>query len=254
MPLPVINGKLKAMAKRLAIVACTLTATNCTSTQVLMPPVTAHGVTCTGKICGDVLNVFSNKLPQSQLGVAAFEDFDMEPFCAELRATRPPGPGDSECRASNPPLVPGSPGFVSNGCGDGSIYSTIAQEVAGLGLDGYLGDLNHPFPGISFGPACTAHDYCYGTANSTQGACDYGFGQALDDVCNRALAYTSECQAISARLVSAVARLGGDAYEESLRAKTCSLWAQDMTENGCADQRNSQASIRSSFRRSHWSP
>lgn len=224
------------MARRLAILACALTAANSASAQVLMPPVTTHGVTCTGMICRDLLNFFVGQIPEPLPGEAVFEDIDMGQFCAELRQNRPPGPEDSVCRASNPPLVPGSPGFVSNGCGDGSIYSTIAQEVAGLGLDGYLGDLNHPFPGISFGPACTAHDYCYGTANSTQGACDYGFGQALDNVCNRALAYTSECQAISARFVSAVALLGRDAFDDSLLAKTCSLWAQDMTENGCADQ------------------
>lgn len=234
--MPVINGKLKAMAKRLAIVACTLTATNCTSTQVLMPPVTAHGVTCTGKICGDVLNVFSNKLPKSQLGVAAFEDFDMEPFCAELRATRPPGPGDSECRVSNPPLVPGSPGFLSNGCGDGSVFSPIAQEIAELGLNGYQHDLNHPFPGISFFPACVGHDYCYRNGTTAPGVCDAEFARQLAAICGPAIAFQSECRAISARFVSAVALLGRDAFDDSLLAKTCSLWAQDMTENGCADQ------------------
>lgn len=227
---------LKAMVRRLAVLACALTAANSATAQVLMPPVTAHGVTCTGMICGGLLNVFIGQIPEPLPGEAALEDIDMDQFCAELRQGRPPGPGGSVCRASNPPLVPGSPGFVSNGCGDGSIYSTIAQEVAGPGLDGYQGNLNHPFPGISFLPACVAHDYCYGSATIAQGACDSAFGEELAAICRPAIAFQSECQAISARFVSAVALLGGDAFSESLLAKTCALWAQDMTENGCDDQ------------------
>ncbi|MCE7932939.1 MAG: hypothetical protein DYH17_16430 [Xanthomonadales bacterium PRO6] len=55
------------MVRRLAVLACALTAANSATAQVLMPPVTAHGVTCTGMICGGLLNVFIGQIPEPLL-------------------------------------------------------------------------------------------------------------------------------------------------------------------------------------------
>jgi len=155
---------------------------------------------------------------------------DAQVFCTELRQSKPPA-----CDLNNPPssaAVPGS-GYHSNGCGDGTLLSEVGGMVAGVGLAGYQGNLNHPFPGISFYSACMEHDGCYSRQLLAQGQCDQNFNIGLRGSCSATSSHFQGCAALADRFADAVQLFGSAAHDRAARNRMCAEWARDMLANAC---------------------
>ncbi|MFN3843674.1 MAG: hypothetical protein ACK4RW_10500 [Rehaibacterium terrae] len=156
-------------------------------------------------------------------------EIDEDRFCKNLRRARPRG-----CSYHSPPSVPRlDPGWVGNGCGDGSWRTRAAEFLLGLIVDGYTGDLNNPLPGVSFFGVCQAHDYCYGIG-ADRGRCDREFVESLGDTCQRSAgSYLSSCLLLAGAYGSAVVRYGRSAYDAAQSQRACALWALEMRVNQC---------------------
>lgn len=200
------------------------------------PPVVVigHGgwsIMCRGAACIGILRGLPPQI-EPPLNMAELDDrISQFQFCSELSQANP---SPQTCDVNNPPSVPGiDPGWVSNGCGDGSIFSDVGQEVAGLGLAGYTGNLNNPFPGVSFYGACMGHDACYGSG-TLRDSCDVDFFSSLQARCS-AGSFQSGCARIAERFHTAVSTFGAAAYHAALMQRDCATWARDMEQNGCAE-------------------
>lgn len=206
--------------------------------QTTLPRVTATGtrtdgveIRCFGVICADTLRSVETMILMER-EFAQLEDevrVDKQQFCANLKMAQPPG-----CSMTNPPSAPGyDPGYIGNGCGDGSFASWIANEAVKNGVWGYNGNLDHPLPGVSFYPACQAHDYCY-AAGKEKGMCDQAFGSSLQGVCAAAnSSYQPSCGTLSSIYKTAVSTFGQGAYNVSQADLACAAWAYDMEANEC---------------------
>lgn len=153
---------------------------------------------------------------------------DKNLFCQNLRQGRPPG-----CSYSNPPSVPGfDPGWMGNGCGDGSFASAIASELVSKSINGYNGNLDHPLPGVSFFGACQVHDYCYASGSSKH-RCDQDFNAHMGNACQSSGSYMSSCHLLAGAYGKAVETFGQSAYNTAQGERACAAWAYDMRANQC---------------------
>jgi hypothetical protein len=204
--------------------------------QVTLPTQTVYGsggwqVICTGTDCAGIFNNIVSYSPPLIDEELVQDDPRADQFCRELAQAKP-----LSCNLNNPPSTPvTTPGWTSNGCGDGSFVSNnVAPLIAGLGLQGYQGNLNNPFPGTSFYTACQAHDECWGRGLSRT-FCDDAFSTRLGQICGGS-AYASSCSLLAGRMSTAVRDLTGNAaYANALSALHCAVWAQDMRDNGCSE-------------------
>ena len=199
------------------------------------PPVRVVGhsgwtIVCRGVACAGILRGLPPQI-EPPPNMAFLDDrITQDQFCEELRQANP---NSQSCSLGSPPSVPGiDPGWVSNGCGDGSIFSDVAHHVAGLGLAGYQGNLNYPFPGISFYGACRSHDACYGSGD-LRDSCDVSFFAQLQSICGPG-SYQSGCARIAERFRDAVSAFGASAYAAAVMQRDCAAWARDMEQNGCS--------------------
>ena len=157
---------------------------------------------------------------------------DKDTFCANMAGNKPPG-----CDVSAPPSMPGfDAGWVGNGCGDGSFASIVADALVGMIVSNYDGDLDHPFPGVSFYPACQAHDRCYATRGSSKATCDGTLGSNLGSVCSSASStYQGACQLLRQVYVDVVTLKGGDPFNAAQGEADCAAWASEMEVDQCTE-------------------
>ncbi len=202
-----------------------------------LPPVIVRGtyvgggnVICRGESCAGVLRALSGMdipLSPEQGPLIDPEPVHKPQFCAHVKAAKPPNCGGT------PPSVPGyDPGWMANGCGDGSFKVTIASEVAKLVVPNYTGSLDHPLPSVSFFGACTAHDACYGAATSKQ-VCDSMFDVHMQNACSFAPGYAAQCSSLRSAYRTSVQSFGQPAYNAAQAARSCAAWHHDMEANGC---------------------
>lgn len=212
------------------------------STTVL-PPVIVTGtrigggnVICRGMGCADVL---ADLQLQTSLFLSDYEmaigpyDVSVDPvaMCNNLRQAKPAG-----CSLSNPPPSPGiGTNWQANGCGTGRLANLFADaflEVASRPT--YSGDLQAPYPGVSFRAACNGHDQCWAEGNA-RATCDYAFRQNMISACGGDSAANNTCLGFSGLYHGAVSTTGAaqSAYNNSVSDRACALWASDMRENGC---------------------
>lgn len=227
------------MFPALAVLACFLSveaAAQTTLPRVRATLVTLDGgmITCNGSICVDALRSIETMIMmEGEFAQVEQEDVkvDKQKFCAYLKMAQPPG-----CSLTSPPSAPGyDPGFMGNGCGDGSFASWIANEVVSNGVWGYEGNLDHPLPGVSFNAACQVHDYCY-AAGGVKDSCDHQFGTALQGVCAGTIeTYQTSCYTLSSIYKKSVSLLGSSAYNGAQADLACAAWAYDMEANECED-------------------
>ncbi|MEJ2604570.1 MAG: hypothetical protein P8172_15010 [Gammaproteobacteria bacterium] len=151
-------------------------------------------------------------------------------FCERLEDRRPAG-----CSRSSAPPVPGiDPTWRPNGCGVGGWKDAALAIVANLGLRHFTGDLDAPFPGVSFLSACNAHDRCYGYQISKI-ACDGTFRLAMISACDQSTLGDAReiCYGSVSAYHVAVLNYGDSAYEEAGEDLACARWHLDMSVNGC---------------------
>lgn len=155
---------------------------------------------------------------------------DAGEFCGRLEEERPSG-----CSKSSPPSVPGlDPAWRPNGCGVGGWRDGALSLMARLGIRHFTGDLDNPFPGVSFLGACNAHDACYGYQVAKL-ACDADFRLAMTSACNANTANATRelCYGAVSAYHLAVTSHGGAAYRKAGEELACARWHLDMRANGC---------------------
>ncbi len=226
-----------------AIIALSVVDLLAQSTPVL-PPVIVTGtrigggtVICRGMSCAGVLadlQVQTSLILYDQgMPLGPDDDIPVDPgaMCNNLRQAKPAG-----CSLSNPPPSPGiGTNWQANGCGTGRLANLFADaflEVASRPT--YSGDLQAPFPGVSFRDACNGHDQCWAEGNART-TCDYAFRQNMISACGGDSPANNTCLGFSGLYHGAVSTTGAAqaAYNNSVSARACALWASDMRENGC---------------------
>jgi hypothetical protein len=153
-----------------------------------------------------------------------------EQLCERLEESKPKG-----CSSSGPPSVPGlDPAWRPNGCGVGDWRDALLTRLAGITLPTFTGNLDVPFPGVSFQSACNAHDRCYGVQRP-QFECDNLFHVGMQGACesNTANATRTLCMSTAAIYFGTVAQHGQSAYESAGRDRACAVWHQAMQANDC---------------------
>jgi len=198
-------------------------------------------ILCTGSGCGPLLDSLRqeyqmdlymllnqpstlNETPTYTLAVST------EQLCERLEDSKPKG-----CSSSGPPSVPGyDPTWKPNGCGVGGWKDAAITLVADLGLRYFTGELDAPFPGVSFQNACNAHDECYGR-QSGKLTCDGFFRLAMTEACDAGtLGDVREiCYGAVSAYHAAVVNHGESAYEAAGEAYACAQWHQAMESNEC---------------------
>lgn len=160
-----------------------------------------------------------------------------ERFCQLLAAKQPQGCSLSEPPASPGIPVPGQAAWQPNGCGTSPTSNWLLSHIVELGYDSvFTGNLNAPYPGVSFEGACNAHDACWGSAYDRTW-CDINFQNDMNDACE-VISSTSgwgECRGLSSAYHAAVSTdQAGAHYQATVAERTCALWALDMRENECS--------------------
>ena len=153
-----------------------------------------------------------------------------EQLCERLEDAKPKG-----CSSSGPPSVPGfDPYWQPNGCGVGGWRDILLARLAGVALPTFTGDLDEPFPGVSFESACNDHDLCYGV-QAPQYQCDNLFYAGMQVACetNTANATRTLCMSTAAIYFGTVAQHGESSYESAGQDRACAIWHQEMEANGC---------------------
>ncbi|WP_405236457.1 hypothetical protein [Lentisalinibacter orientalis] len=153
-----------------------------------------------------------------------------EQLCERLEESKPKG-----CSSSTPPSVPGyDPTWQPNGCGVGGWRDLLLEQLASLALTNFHGDLDEPFPGVSFLPACNQHDYCYGIQTAKY-RCDDQFHENLQGACaeNTANATRTLCNSVAAAYFVAVTDHGDSAYDSAGEDLACAEWHRQMNMNEC---------------------
>lgn len=162
---------------------------------------------------------------------------DAGKFCRALGAKQP-----ANCSVGSPPPspgihVPGQPAYQPNACGTGWLNRLAANAALRAYSEQFSGDVDAPYPGVSFLGACNAHDTCWASGGS-RGTCDSAFSTQTLGACSRlpGAAERNACNGFSNLYHSMVtnSRVSDANYEAALGKRRCSTWARDMRENGCA--------------------
>jgi len=100
----------------------------------------------------------------------------------------------------------------------------------------YSGNLNEPYPGVSFQGSCNSHDQCWAQGGG-RGTCDLQFRDSMNGACDQ-LGYSSAsatCMGFASTYHGAVSttNASNSAYANSVQARACAIWASDMRENSC---------------------
>lgn len=219
-----------------------LATTNFDPIVVTAPRIGGGNIICTGQACASILGAMSEQINYENL-VQGLPIQDEPPlskvqFCAYLKADRPSG-----CSGSSPPpspgiSVPGKPAWQANGCGTGGVGTWFQDAVLEVfASQSYSGDINSPFPGVSFRASCDIHDECWASGvNRT--VCDMSFQASMNTACDQ-LADPGEwgtCRGFSSNYHGAVSTTNGSnsAYASSVSMRECALWAHNMRGNSCA--------------------
>lgn len=215
--------------------------------QNTLPPVIVTGtrigggdIICRGDDCASVLADLQNQAKgDMEYEVSLPPDYDvpidMTKMCAALKASKP-----ANCSYSSPPpspgiSVPGQLAYQPNGCGTGKMANVFADAFLEIATrPTYSGDLQAPYPGVSFRGACNGHDVCWASGNP-KSDCDYAFRADMIAACGGDSAANNVCIGFSGLYHGAVTNTGPaqTAYNSSMADRTCALWASDMRENGC---------------------
>lgn len=154
-------------------------------------------------------------------------------FCNKLKQLRPAG-----CSSAQAPSAPiYDPLWQGNGCGPVSVPNW-ARNLTSVALNNvspnYSGDLDAPFPGVSFLGACNAHDRCYATDMNRLG-CDDIFNANMNNACSDSTSGNALtiCTSFAATYFTAVVQFGQSAYNEAQKVQQCAAWHFEMSVNGC---------------------
>lgn len=198
-------------------------------------------ILCIGAACVGILNALVQESLFEQLtrlNLSGLLEGNSEPdlrvdrgeFCERLEDERPSG-----CSRSSSPSVPGlDPQWQPNGCGVGGWRDSALSALATLALPDFTGDLDEPFPGVSFEGACNAHDACYALQMGKL-SCDNLLLNEANDACESNTSNESLviCRAMASTYFSAVVQHGDSAYESNADNLACAVWHAEMGANGC---------------------
>lgn len=217
-----------------------LSSTSIADTPPTLPPINvtanpcSYGVTC---IFAPGMDAFLMEIPAyvpPAYDSIPVEDEFLIATCKSMRdRARQMG-----CDVNNPPPAPFYPSptqgaWASNGCGDGSWKSALANAAIGA-ASLFTEDLTHPLPGVSFEGPCAFHDSCYYTL--AKGFCDLRFGDKIrSDVCSGATGFVrAQCYALADLYQSTVEQLGQSAYDSNHRSMECAKIANALKNGDCA--------------------
>lgn len=208
--------------------------------QTTLPPINvtanpcSYGVSC---IFGPGMDMLLMEIPAyvpPAYDSIPFGDSSLIATCKSMRdRARQMG-----CDVNNPPPAPSFPSptqgaWASNGCGDGSWKSALANAAIGA-ASLFTEDLTHPLPGVSFEGPCAFHDSCYYTL--AKGFCDLRFGNKIrSDVCAGATGFArAQCYVLADLYQSTVEQLGQSAYDSDHRSMECAKIANALKNGNCA--------------------
>lgn len=198
-------------------------------------------ILCTGDGCGALLESFRKEYQMDVYLLlnrpSTLDDaptytpaVSTEELCKRLDEAKPKG-----CSSSSPPSVPGfDPYWKPNGCGVGGWRDFLLGRLADMTLTNFTGDLDEPFPGVSFLYSCNRHDYCYGVQTAKY-RCDDRFLSDMQDACaaNTANATRTLCNSVASAYFVAVTERGDGAYDSAGSDLACAEWHRQMDANDC---------------------
>lgn len=207
---------------------------------VRAPTTTGGAVLCTGSSCADIIDSmrFDNAaellLYQDQPLSEEDNKIDKKEFCERLKRAKPA----SSCGSTAPVVPLFSSGFAGNGCGPsdwGPATRRLAEALGQMAVGIFSGDLNAPFPGVSFLDSCNRHDACYSTIGTDRGVCDSNFGENMRASCAQTTSGSTyaQCDRIAALYRVAVSEGGQSSYDQGQAAAACAQWHFDMEQNQC---------------------
>lgn len=206
-----------------------------------LPPVTATGVSsdgifvmCVSYECANAIDIASFPGPEEWNDSIDQDGFEYREFCSILRANAPVG-----CSVDSPPSTPGlDSNWAPNGCGVGGYVTQSISYIAGFAFADYTGNIDSPYPGVSFLSACNEHDRCWGAGGNRE-SCDGSFHANMRDSCAAGAsgAALNSCNGIAAGYFSLVSstNFSNNHYQQSVRNRTCARWAKDMEANNCEE-------------------
>jgi len=200
-------------------------------------------ILCTGSGCGPLLDSLRQEYQMDLYMLlnqpSTLDDtltytlaVSTEQLCERLEESKPAG-----CSSSSPPSVPGyDPGWQPNGCGVGGWRDFLLKRLANLTLTNFHGDLDEPFPGVSFLGACNQHAFCYGVQTAKY-RCDDQFLESMEGACaaNTANATRTLCNSVAAAYFVAVTEHGDSAYDSAGADLACAEWHRQMDTNECTE-------------------
>lgn len=160
-------------------------------------------------------------------------------FCANLKGQRPPN-----CPNLYPDSTPGIPtpgksAYAFNQCGPNRLTMWLDDTfLSYIATNTYSGDFNAPASGVSFLGACQSHDQCW-AAGESKASCNLDFVNSMTTACY-SLGSTSaidSCRGYAGLYHFAVTSTdkSQNVYNSQLQKRECSIWAQDMRTNNCAN-------------------
>lgn len=240
--------KFKAVVFCLAMAAANIGHSNAEDGVTDLPPVRAIGISTDGAsiLCYSadcalaLLDLQTPPFPRWDSEIGPEAPVDKQALCSALEyriAQRYKDPNGPKCNTEDPPSVPGlDPLWTPNGCGTGAAVESIAAKVTRLLFPDFTGDLDRPYPGVSFVGACNAHDRCWGVQGDRL-TCDDGFRIATNQACNAApLSGRNACMGIASGYHAGVTSAIGDRnYQAAGKERTCAIYAKELKDNGCDD-------------------
>lgn len=229
------------------LVAGVVLATTFDTVQVIARRMTSdgHSISCVSAGCG--FTVAESTPPirnRPEVGEGGGGGLRMEltksQFCQILQSQRP-----SNCNAHSPPRSPGiivinQGTWQPNGCGPQSWGGRgLANVILTLmSSQSYSGDIDAPYPGVSFKAACDTHDRCWATQANSRAECDIAFRDTMFAACaHLTLAENNTCTGFAGNYHGAVStsNKSHQVHAAAVADRACALWARDMRVNGCGN-------------------
>ncbi|MFT4177880.1 MAG: hypothetical protein QM612_00215 [Thermomonas sp.] len=215
---------------------------NAEDPPVNLPPIrgvpsdSGNDVLCYGYACAEILDEmfieWQFDWTMSDEPVPPFYEVDKSEFCSKLKSNQPVG-----CNFTSPPSTPDTDSdWRPNGCGTSwEVQQAMNVAINLLIPNGFSGDYDSPYAGVSFTAQCDTHDRCYGLGFDKSN-CDLDFRENMIDKCYSVASDLNTCLGLAGIYHGAVASTtaGQNAFAEAFNQHTCAVWAKDMKVNECS--------------------
>lgn len=218
------------------LVLASLALTEIALAQPTMPTIPVTGFTGGGRVlcradeCHSIMMDLREFSPRTRMNPeTGAPEIEREEFCDNLRTQRP-----EQCGNTAPPVPFIGSNFVPNGCG--STLSTVGDLTESIlrHLEGFSGNPDEPYPGVSFAGACNNHDSCYTSLGAVRGDCDAMFRNDVTAACYSSGPPAATCLNFAAIFATGVSVGGQSSFNNGQAQAQCAQWHQDMEANQCS--------------------